>query len=294
MYKIKDLADFYTRMTNNEFYKYGQKLEFVHNINNFEEESKDLLKFILKYAEIMKFANKFDRYDYYYNSSINMPTITLGKNTLDEAFDILKTKDVAYDFEYFSSIMEFKEQNPEIEFELRRINEYECKIAANTDIYNIRIFEGEKFNYVLQENKLYRCSDSFSKSTIKLIKAFKKNYITEAKFKVDKLKDFYGIIMPQINDNIKISGLEEKEIEKYKPKKLAAKIFLDYDKEDFLSLEPKFCYGDEEFNPLDESIKINAVRNEMEENRLLNIFRKTGFMIDKRNLRLVLTDDGNE
>ena len=187
--------------------------------------------------------------------------------------------------------MEFMEKDPEIEFELKKINEDECKIVANTDIYSIRIFEGERYNYILQDNKLYRCSDSFTKSTIKLINVFKKNYITEARFKVDKLKDFYGIIMPQINDNIKISGIEEVEIEKFKPKKLAAKIFLDFDKDDFLSLEPKFCYGDEEFNPLDEDVKLNAVRNEIEENRLLNIFRKTGFMIDKKNLRLVLPDD---
>ena len=29
MYKIKNLAEFYTRMINKEFYKYGDKLEFV-------------------------------------------------------------------------------------------------------------------------------------------------------------------------------------------------------------------------------------------------------------------------
>ena len=70
------------------FYKYGQKLEFVHNINNFDESSQDLLKFILKYAEIMKLSNKLNRYDYY-SSSISMPTITLGKGTLDKAFDMI-------------------------------------------------------------------------------------------------------------------------------------------------------------------------------------------------------------
>ena len=31
MYKIKSLSEFYTRMMNKEFYKYGDKLEFIHS-----------------------------------------------------------------------------------------------------------------------------------------------------------------------------------------------------------------------------------------------------------------------
>ena len=54
MYKIKNLADFYTRMLNKESYKYGEKLEFIHTKDVFTEESKPLLDFILKYSEIIK------------------------------------------------------------------------------------------------------------------------------------------------------------------------------------------------------------------------------------------------
>ena len=37
MYKIKDLSEFYTRMMEKEFYKYGEKLQFVHMTEMFEE-----------------------------------------------------------------------------------------------------------------------------------------------------------------------------------------------------------------------------------------------------------------
>ena len=291
MYKIKDLSDFYTRMINNEFYKYGQKLEFVHNIDNFQDSSKELLNFIIKYAEIMKLSNKTDRYDYYYGSSPNMPTLTLGRNTIDEAFDILKKQKVNYDMEYVTTTMDFLEEDPKIQFELKKIDEEDYKLFCNTDIYAIKIFEGEKYTYVLQSNKLYRCSNFFCDSIIKMIKTFKKNYITEVTVKKDKLQDFYSIIMPQIKENIKVSGLNEEEIEKYKLKKLATKVYLDFDKDDFLVLEPRFCYGEEEFNPLEENVKVENVRNEIEENRVLNIFRKTGFMFDSNNYRLILPDD---
>ena len=43
-YRVKSLPEFYTRFLNRERYKYGSKLEFVHTIDNFEEESRGLLK----------------------------------------------------------------------------------------------------------------------------------------------------------------------------------------------------------------------------------------------------------
>ena len=65
MYKIKDLPEFYTKIANNEYVKYGENLEFLHNRENFEDSSKDLLDFILRYAEIMKYTNSNDKYGYY-------------------------------------------------------------------------------------------------------------------------------------------------------------------------------------------------------------------------------------
>jgi SNF2 family DNA or RNA helicase len=53
----------------------------------------------------------------------------------------------------------------------------------------------------------------------------------------------------------------------------------------------KFCYGEQEFNPLDQNIKLNFPRNMIKETRTLNIFRKTGFMLDVKNLRFILPDN---
>ena len=123
MYKIKDLPEFYTRMINNEYFKYGERLEFVHNRENFDEESKPLLDFILRYAEIMKYSNSSDRYGYYSSSSINKAEITLGEGIIDEVYDLLKKQakvNFVYDYENYK--LEFIEQNPKIEFELSKID----------------------------------------------------------------------------------------------------------------------------------------------------------------------------
>ena len=70
MYKIKDLTEFYTRVINEEFFKYGEKLQFVHSRDNFDNKSKELLDFILRYAEVMKYTNSENRYGYYQGTNI--------------------------------------------------------------------------------------------------------------------------------------------------------------------------------------------------------------------------------
>ena len=55
MYKLKDLTEFYDRMKTGEKYKYGNKLEFVHQKQNFAEQDQQLLEFILKQSEIIRF-----------------------------------------------------------------------------------------------------------------------------------------------------------------------------------------------------------------------------------------------
>ena len=291
MYKIKDLPEFYTRMTNNEYFKYGEKLELVHNRDNFEEESKPLLDFILRYSEIMKYSNQSDRYGYYYGQSLNQSTITLGASTIDEAFDLLKTRKVNFDYEYMPTKLTFLEGNPNIEFDLSKINNKELTLRPNIDVFKIAIFNGKKYTYLLNQNVLYRCDEEFTNSSLKMVKAFRENYTQEILLRKEDLLDFYSIIMPKLEDTVKLQGIDLKEIEQYRPEKLAIKVFLDFDENNFLTLDARFCYAEEEFNPLEENVKIKSLRNTLEENKNLNIFKKTGFMLDVKNKRFILPED---
>ena len=93
MYKIKNLSEFYTLMMLKENYKYGDKLEFVHRKEMFDQESQGLLEFVLKYAEIIKYANSNANSNYrYYGKALNENNIILGNTGLDELFDIQKIK----------------------------------------------------------------------------------------------------------------------------------------------------------------------------------------------------------
>ncbi len=292
MYKIKDLSEFYTRMLENQFYKYGQNLEFVHTREVFEEDSKPMLDFILRYAEIIKYANSNSNSNYrYYGKALSDTNIILGNSGTDELFDLLKGKKVPFQKDYSTEEIEFTEASPKIEFKLKKVNEKQYTIVPNIEIFNVTILKGKKYKYLLDQKKVYRCTKEFENTNLKLLELFRKNYMTEVLLGKEELTQLFSIIMPKVKNAIVMEDIEEEEIAPYRPKELEIKVFLDFDENDFLVAEVKFIYEQNEFNPLDEKLKLDFPRNMIQETKAFNVFRKTGFMFDKQNLRFILPDN---
>lgn len=292
MYKIKNLSEFYTRMINQEFYRYGEKLQFIHTEEAFEEESKKLLNFIMKYAEIIKYANSNSNSNYkYYGKALSETSIIVGNSAIDDLFEVLEGRKVEFQKDYHFGKIEFTKEQPKIEFKLKKTDEQHYVIEPNIEIYKVNIIKGKKYKYILDEEKLYRCTKEFENSNLKLLELFRQNYMTEVKLGKNELTQLFSVIVPKVKNAITIENIPQEEIEKYKPKELMVKVFLDFDKKDYLIADVKFCYEDQEFNPLDEKIKLEIPRNMIKETRALNTFRKTGFMLDVKNLRFILPDN---
>ena len=107
----------------------------------------------------------------------------------------------------------------------------------------------------------------------------------------EDLSKLFSIIVPKLKKSIEIQDLSEEEIEKYKPQELVVKVYLDFEENDYLVADVKFCYGENEFNPLDEKHEVKIPRNMIQETKALNLFRKTGFMFDTKNLRFITNND---
>ena len=291
MYKIKDLSEFYTRVLEKSFYKYGEKLQFIHSKEVFEEDSRPLLEFILKYAEIIKYANSNSNSNYrYYGKALNENCIILGNSGIDDLFDVLKNKKVEIQVDYNNEKIEFTEKQPEIEFKLKKVGE-EYEIIPNIEIFNVSIIKGKNYKYILDKNKLYRCTKEFEESNLKLLEMFRQNYLTEVSLGKEELTELFSVIIPKVKNAIKIDNIPEAEISMYKPEELIVKVYLDFDANDFLIADVKFSYGENEFNPLDEKLNIKIPRNMIQETKALNVFRKTGFMFDTKNLRFILPNN---
>lgn len=291
LYRLRDLVEFYDNMLNKTHYKYGAKLEIIHEEETFEKEDLPILKFILKHAETIKYINNSSNSIYrYYGKVMNTGSIVLSNTILDEVFDILKNKTITMEKDYNTIEIELLEILPDIKFELEKIDEKEYKLICNVDTYNTyEIIEGKSYSYFLMDNKLYRCSKNYQNTTLKLLEVFRRNFTREIKFSKEQMPNFFSIVLPKVEGSILLNTIEPEELEKYMPQKLGVKVYLEFNEKNYIIAKVGFCYNDKEFNPLQENP--NIPRSVLEEAESLNIFRKTGFMLDKKNARFVLADD---
>ena len=288
MYKIKDITEFYTRMQNKETFKYGAKLELIHIRENFEKESLPLLDFILKYAEIIKYSNEVE--ERYYMPVLDKAYIVLSNSGLDEFFEILKDKSIEVYGDYSTEMVQFVDNEPDIKFNLKNKNDTDYSLITNVNVFNYIIIEGKEYTYFWQENEMHRCSKEFEKTVIKLLNTFKVNFTKEILLRKDEFADFYSLIMPLMKDKININNVDGEELSKYMPRKLKVKVFLDYNKKNYITADLKFAYDDFEFSPF-EQIDKKIPRNAVEESKALDMFSSSGFMYDQRNNKLVLVKD---
>ena len=290
MYKIKSLPEFFERMLNHETYKYGSKLEFVHDTSAFREEDQLLLKYILKYAEIIKYANETVGSYGKYMRTMSNEYITISNTGLDELFEVLQNRKVSFKRDLVDENIYFENNNPDIKFGVEQEINGNYLLTPNIDVFSYDIIQGSSYVYMLTQKKLYRCDKSFEKTTLKLLNIYRENYTPEIRFKREELLTFCSLVYPKLKEQISLDKLDEAIVNKYIPQELFVKIFLDYDQNNYITADIKFVYGETEFNPLTEN-NISIARDISRENEYLDIFVNTGFMLDRENGRLILADE---
>ncbi len=290
LYKLKNLPEFFTRMLKHETYKYGTKLEFIHTKEAFESSSWRLLEYILKYAEIMKYANETASQYGTYHTTMENAYITVSNTGLDELFSILKGQSIAFQTEHEEKQIHFRDGNPEIKFEIKQTQDSEYEISTDMDLYSFEILEGKDNIYFLYKDILYKCNKEFEETTLKLINVFKSNYTRKIAFQKEELSQLFSIVYPKVKQNMLIDKMKEEDIDKYIPKELFVKLYLDFNAQNYIIADVKFVYGDTEFNPLLQE-KLEIARNIAKENEVLELFLRTGFMLDTHEHRLVLVNE---
>lgn len=288
--KINNLPDFFERMLNREKYKYNNVLEFIHEENAFEEQSRPLLKFLLKYAEIIKYANDVNNNYAYYGRNFNVNNVVLSNTGLDELFEILKGKTVEFETKTGERKIQFIDEPIDIKFILEKSDENTYCLTPNIDVYGYDIFYGKNYSYFLIDNKMHKCLPKVENRNLELLEVYKKNYTQSIVFNENNLRIFFAIVVPKIKDNFEIKNIDKEQIEKYMPKDLYVKIYLDYNEKGYIVADVKFCYGNVEFNPI-KNVNLEITRNAIQENEVLDTFVQTGFMLDSANARLVLAND---
>ncbi len=290
LYKIKNFPEFFERMLKHENYKYGNKLEFIHTREVFREDNIPLLNFVLKYSEIIKYANETVGSYSKYMRTMSNEHITISNTGLDEIFEVLKGKKVAFQIDINDFNILFKAQNPEVLFNIEQESNGNYVINPNIDIFSYEILQGTSNIYLLTKKTLYKCDKEFENKTLKLLNVFRENYTQTVKFKREDFPNFCSIIYPKLKNEISLKKLNNEIIDKYIPEDLFVKIYLDYDQNNYIIADVRFIYGEVEFNPLIKE-QIKVARDIAKENEYLDILVETGFMLDRERGRLVLANE---
>lgn len=290
LYKIKSLPDFFDRMMKEEVFKYGSNLEFKHIKESFAKEDLEILNFIMKYGEIIKYANESSNNYGYYARALSDSYILLSNTGMDELFSILKNRYIVMQNQNEEHEILFIDNEPDIKFILQEKNKDEYILKPNIDIYSYYIFYGKDYIYLYIDDKIYKCDKRREKDILQILGIYRKNFTQEIDLFKEDLNNLLSIVYPTTKKYISLDNLSEEEIEKYIPKELYVKVYLDYDKNNFITADIKFIYGEYSFNPLIEN-NIQIPRDVLRESEYLEIFRKTGFMLDSANARLILVND---
>ena len=290
LYKLKSIPEFYEKMLSGENFKYGLKLEFIHDKKFIEEASLPILDYIMKYGEIIKYANQSaDEYGYY-GRHLSDSYITVSNSGFDELFEVFKNKTLTIQREYAEYDAYFIDREPDIYFDIEDISESECRIIPNINIYEYNIIQGKEYVYFEYKNNIYRCSKEYSETILKILDLYRKNFTKEIKFKKDDLVTLFSIVYPKVKGYLKYDKIDQEQVEKIIPKELYVKMYLDYDKNNYVIADIRFCYDNFEFNPLREE-EYDVARDVLKETEALDMFLKTGFMLDRENARLILAND---
>ena len=249
-----------------------------------------LLNFILKYAEIIKYSNETVGSYGKYMRTMSNEYITISNTGLDELFEVLQNKKVLFKRDTKDEQIIFKAHNPDIKFTVEQEKNGDYILTPNIDIFSYDILQGSSYIYMLTKKALYRCSNSFANTILKLLNIYRENYTPQIRFKQEELPSFCSLVYPKLKTEISLEKLDESIINKYVPQELYIKLYLDYDKNNFITADIKFVYGDVEFNPLKDT-NISVARDVSKENEYLDIFVNTGFMLDTKNGRLILTEE---
>ncbi len=281
LYALKDLFEFSKHIKDEDIYKYGKSLEFVHKVDNFSKNSKDIAIYILDYGMQYLYFNDISTYGINILKK-NREYIELKYNNLDNFFEIMKDRKIAitgYDFDEKYQYVTLVEEDPILEFNVVD-NENIGLNIINLEKNKYRIYEGRTSIYILFKDKLYKCSDMYKQSMYPLLKEFEEKRTDCIKIEDEFTTSFCEYLVPKISISADIK-IEEKINEKYRAEKLSVKVYLDIDEKSNIIANIKFCYLDFEFNPFDEKINITRNRNKVAESNVMSVFKTYNFLLDK-------------
>ena len=276
-----DLDKFYNNLQN---IKKNTSKELVINIKCDDNIYKKVLS---KYIDIIYFENKPN--SKYYTKKYFKEKILVELAALDSILNYAILNNLK--LEINGRNVDITGESLNLNFELQLIDEhYYLTLKQTIDKFNYIIYTNN-YIYICYNGKIYKCNKKFIENEYIVLKTFLSNYKNSIHIYKKNLTNFFSLIYPNIKESTKISKQVYENVKKYIPQDLDIKLFLDFDNRNYLIANLKFCYDNIEINPIDKQENNSVNRNLLEEAIYLNKLINSGFMLDEKNSRLIITND---
>lgn len=287
MYVMKDVFDFAKHVKDNAKFAYGKKLEFVHTIEAFDEQTKPLVKFICDWAanHETEYQEPIYRYGYGYDTQTKkLRNLPLKGYELEELLEILEPQDFSMKFyEMPSEIYRITQEPIEHKIYMRG-----KKHGMELELDYIPSCMGKNYEYYFQNHKVYKVPAEKMAATKNVISCIEENG-GKAYIQKEDIPAFCREILPNLEKSF-LCVKENFDVADYGVPEAAFEIYLDAPEKDFITCKLFAAYGETKFNvyaPI-EDIGIRDIAKEIE---ISNIVSSYCNAYDENENVMVLAED---
>lgn len=286
-YVVKDAYALAFNIKNKIKVNYGKSLEFDHDINGFEKDSRPLAEFIRDEAEaynqiVKKTSGLFNA------STLNGRAFRIFPFSFDSFFSLFDGKTIeCYGFKYPYSSLTFINKDPEVEFYINEEDNEQYYLSTN--LYISFKISSKNNTYIIIDDNLYKCSKEFENTVLPAINKIMSQPTKSITLTEEHMGKFCSAVLPQISKHANVkTDLEIKDKLNVMP--VSPSIYLDCNNQGHVYASVIFNYGDIEINPFRKSSRDNTVvRNLLEETRILVAVENAGF--EKSTAKYAMLDE---
>lgn len=289
-YVVKNIFEFCYCVKNSLDFSYGNSKKINHNIENFNEDSKIFLQFLINLCD-----DYIEKYEYASDILPNKKSIRIPSNWFEMMFNIFdgKSIEIQYPDNKLADI-EFEYGDPQVEFEVdfnEETKNFELDILNIGEGYT-KIFSLYNSLYVISNDKFFKCSAEFEEIMAGVLEEFKRNDYESISIHNTYITNFYSTVLGNIKEVCPVH-IPEKLIEGINFYDLVAKVYLDINRSKYLEAKIDFVYGDQKFNPLIDKNNYpkNVARDIAKEKFILKLFKEYRFTSRKQTFIIKSDED---
>ena len=282
LYIVKDLYEFTEHMKQGNTASYGKNLEFIHDLEVFDEESRGIVQFVMdkatEYTYILKqlgFFRGFPKSD--------RKGLPLSAKAFDEFFELVRGKQIDIVRERVTGQVLCMQGEPSFSLKISREEDYYVLTSTLQDYVP---FESASYKYLLTEERLYRLNTSFARSVYPILEhmytAQHTNGNKHLEFNETLMKRFMLSSLEKVRKHVPLI-IEEGIERNIEPEHALVRSFFDLDQNGGIIGEVELEYPQLVFNPYkivspEEASRLEQVpRDTPKESKLNGLLRKYDF-----------------